>query len=45
MPVWKKWLDDLASMGLKDLFEIFIRADAESVEGKGFWSISPGSIF
>jgi hypothetical protein len=32
-------------MGLKDLLEIFIRASAESFEGKGFWAISTGAIF
>jgi hypothetical protein len=36
MPVEKKRLNDLSSMGFKDLSKIFIRANAESFGGGGF---------
>jgi hypothetical protein len=32
----KKWLHDLASMGLADLFQKFIRANSQSFDIEGF---------
>jgi hypothetical protein len=36
MRVQKKWLNDLARMGLADLFQKIIRANAESLDIPGF---------
>jgi hypothetical protein len=45
MRVGKKWLNDLASMSLADLFQKIIRANAESFYGIGFEAISVRLFF
>jgi hypothetical protein len=45
MQVLKKWLDYLSSMGLKYVWQIFIRADAESSAIQGFQARSSNSFF
>jgi hypothetical protein len=45
MRVEKKWLNALARMGLADLFQKIIRANAESFYGTGFGAQSVRLFF
>jgi hypothetical protein len=45
MQLQKKWLDELSSLALSHRSQIFIRANSESFDDKGFEAISIGSIF
>jgi hypothetical protein len=41
----KKWLNDLASMGLADYWQKIIRANAESIDVRGLEAISVRLFF